>query len=142
MKNPNNPPPPIKRRRKIFRSQSQQKVSSNLFSLENSSDPVCDKPLQIDPDKNNVGYDARVPPQSDEQKRDIIPSNSTSAEEKYFPIFNPDLTRQFGSGKQRTVRKEMKLKVIPPQQLIIRSPITSGLLGQTLREEMMKIFIW
>ena len=112
--NPNNPPPPIKRRRKIFRSQSQQKVSSNLFSLENSSDPVCDKPLQIDPDKNNVGYDARVPPQSDEQKRDIIPSNSTSAEEKYFPIFNPDLPRQFGSGKQKTVRKEMKLKVITP----------------------------
>ena len=65
--------------------------------------------------QNNVGIDARVPPQSDEQMRDIIPSQSTAAEQKYFPLFNHDLPRHLtGSGKQSKVRKVKKLKVIPP----------------------------
>ena len=113
--NPNNPPPPSKRIRKIFRSQNQQKSSSNLISLDNGPDPVCDRPLQIDPDKNNVCNDARVPPKSDEHKQDNNPSLSTTAVQKYFPLFNPDLPRQLkGSGKQSKARNQKKLKFIPP----------------------------
>ena len=111
--NPNNPPPPSKRIRKIFRSQNQQKSSSNLISLDNGPDPVCDRPLQIDPDKNNVCNDARVPPKSDEHKQDDNPSLSTTAERKYFPLFNSDLPRHLkGSGRQSKARKLKKL--IPP----------------------------
>ena len=125
--NPNNPPPPTKRRRKIIRISSQKnpKNSLNLISHDNCSDPVCVRPLPSDPDQNIVCEDARVPSQSDEQMRENNPSQSTAAEQKYFPLFNHDLPRHLtGSGKQNKVRKEKKLKVIPP-------------LVQTPREEMM-----
>ena len=101
----NNYPPPPKRRRKIIRSQNIQKVSSHLVSIDNDSDPVCDKPLPSDQDQTNVGIDARVPPQS-EQKQDNIPLITPSAEKKYFPVFNLDLPRQLtGRGKQSKFRK-------------------------------------
>ena len=111
--NPNNPPPPNKRRRKIVRSQNNPKCSSNLVSHDDGSDPVCDRPLPSDPDQNNVCKDARVMPQLDEQMRDNVPSQSTAAERKYFPIFNSDLPRHSrGRGKQSKIEK--KSKVIPP----------------------------
>ena len=112
--NPNNPPPPTKRRRRIFRSQNNPKFSPNLISHDDASDPVCDRPLPSDPDQINVRNEARVTSQLDEQMRDNAPSQSTEAERKYFPIYNSDLPRHVGRGKQNKVRKEKKLKVIPP----------------------------
>ena len=113
--NNNNPPPPPKSQRKIIRSHKNPKCSPNLVSLDNGSDPACEKPLPSDPDQNIVCEDARVPSQSDEQMRENNPSQSTAAELKYFPLFNHDLPRHLtGSGKQNKVRKEKKLKVIPP----------------------------
>ena len=113
--NNNNPPPPPKSQRKIIRSHKNPKCSPNLVSLDNGSDPVCEKPLPSDPDQNIVGNDAKVTTQSDEQMRVNIPSKSTAAEKKYFPLFNQDLPRQFkGSGKQSKARNLKKLKVIPP----------------------------
>ena len=47
-----------------------------------------------------------------------------------------------GAGSKKQLEKKWNWKLSPPQQLIIRSPITSGLLGQTPREEMMKKLIW
>ena len=71
------------------------------------TDTACDQAQNI------VCIDAKVPPQSEEQKQDNIPSNSTPAEEKYFPLFNRDLPRP-GSGKPSKVRKQIRLKIIPP----------------------------
>ena len=83
-----------------------RKCSPNLVSLDNGSDPVCEKPLPSDPDQNIVGNDAKVTPQSDEQMRDIIPSQSTAAEQKYFPLFNHDLPRHLtGSGNKAKLGK-------------------------------------
>ena len=104
--NPNNPPPPTKRRKQFLRRQ-------NLISHEHDSDPVCDQPLQSDQDQNNVCFDARVPPQLDEAKQDNNLSNSTTAEKRYFPLFNSDLPRP-GRGGPSKVRKQMKSIIIPP----------------------------
>ena len=60
-----------------------------------------------------VCFNARVPPQLDEAKQDNNLSNSTTAEMKYFPLFNSDLPRP-GRGKPSKVRKQMKSKIIPP----------------------------
>ena len=109
----NNYPPPPKRRRKIIRSQNNQKVSSHLVSIDNDSAPVCDKPLPSDPAQINVCIDARVPPQLEEPKQDNNLLKSTTAEKKYFPLFNSDLPRP-GRGGPSKVRKQMKSIIIPP----------------------------
>ena len=97
-----------------LRSQNNPKSSQNV-SHDNGSDPVCDRPLPSDPDQINVGNDARVTPKLDEQMRDNIPSQSTEAARKYFPLFNSDLPRHStGRGKQRKIENAKKLKVIPP----------------------------
>ena len=68
--------------------------------------PLCNEPLPSDLAPTNVCIDARVPPQSEEQKPDNIPLITPSAEKKYFPIFNQDLPRQLtGRGKQSKIRK-------------------------------------
>ena len=80
------------------------KCSSNLVSHDDGSDPVCDRPLPSDPDQINVGNDARVTPKLDEQMRDNIPSQSTAAERKYFPLFNSDLPQHSTGSKAKLVK--------------------------------------
>ena len=61
-----------------------------------------------------VCFNARVPPQLDEAKQDNNLSNSTPAEQKYFPLFNSDLPRQLrGRGMPSKVRKQKKLEIPP-----------------------------
>ena len=43
----------------------------------------------------------------------LFVSKVSKAEEKYFPLFNRDLPRP-GSGKPSKVRKQIRLKIIPP----------------------------